>query len=210
MTSPADTGPTQPLAPLILVVGPSGAGKDTLIEGARRALAGDGSLSFARRVVTRDAQAGAEDHDVLSPEDFAEAERTGAFLLSWRAHGLGYGIPAGVQAQRRAGVAVVANVSRTVVADARRRQAPVRVVVVTAPPELLAARLAGRGRESAADILARLRRAEEFLPAGPDVLTVVNDASPEDGIRAFVAAIDRIKSGPEGPYGTVARRRVAQ
>jgi phosphonate metabolism protein PhnN/1,5-bisphosphokinase (PRPP-forming) len=185
------TGP----AALILVVGPSGAGKDTLIDGAREALSDDPGLCFARRVVTRPAQPGAEDHDSLTPEEFAAAARDGAFLLSWRAHGLDYGIPASLQELRRDGIAVVANVSRAVVEDARRRLGPVRVVVVTAPPEVLAKRLAGRGRESADDILARLRRAQDAFPTGPDVAIIVNDASAEEGIRAFLAVIRSFRNG---------------
>jgi len=179
------------VGPLILVVGPSGAGKDSLIEGARRVLAGDPGFHFVRRTVTRAATAD-EDHDTLSPADFEAAARDGAFLLSWRAHGLAYGIPIAAQGHRRAGIAAVANASRAVIEEARLRWPPVRIVVVTAPPALLAERLRLRGREAADAAAERLAQPAVALPAGPDVVTVTNDRSLAEGRAAFVAALRRI------------------
>jgi phosphonate metabolism protein PhnN/1,5-bisphosphokinase (PRPP-forming) len=177
------------LAPLILIVGPSGAGKDALIDGARQRLAASGRFHFAQRVVTRPATAGGEEHLSVTAEHFAEIQASGGFLLAWTAHGLCYGIPLAVEAFRREGVAVVANVSRTVVQTARRESAPVGVVVVTARPETLAARLGQRGRETAEDVKCRLHRASQPMPTGADVCTVANDAGLEDGIDRFVAAL---------------------
>jgi hypothetical protein len=103
---------------LIMVVGPSGAGKDTLISGARSALAGEGRVVFPRRVVTR--QSGdTEDHDTLSPAEFDLAAAQGAFSLSWDAHGLKYGIPVSVDEHIAAGRIAVCNMSRGVIAQAR-------------------------------------------------------------------------------------------
>jgi phosphonate metabolism protein PhnN/1,5-bisphosphokinase (PRPP-forming) len=170
---------------LVLVVGPSGAGKDTLLEGARRALAGDARFRFVRRAITRPAEAGGENHEPLTDADFAQRD----FVLQWQAHGLRYGIPADIADDLAAGRVVVANVSRAVLADAAARF-PVRVIEVTAPPEVLAARLAARGRETASDIAARLARAVA-LPAALAAETVLNDASPDSGIARFLAALSR-------------------
>src|SRR5487761_2171053 len=79
------------------------------------------------------------------------------FALRWRAHGLDYGIPEDIEDDLARGRIVIANVSRAVIADAAARF-PVRVIAVTAPAAILAARLAGRGRETEADIAARLAR----------------------------------------------------
>ena len=179
------------LGPLVLVVGPSGAGKDSLIEGARRLLAGDPKVHFARRVITRPAIG--EEHDTLSPRQFDEAERAGAFILSWRAHGLAYGIPASVQARRRKGTIAVANVSRSVVDRARRELQPVRVVAVTAPVDILVDRLERRGRESPGEVLERLPQAEIALPRGPDVTLLVNDGPLERAVAAFLEALRRVR-----------------
>ena len=80
----------------VAVVGPSGAGKDTLIGYAKARLAekGRGRFHFVRRVITRAADGSTEDHDTLSPMAFERAEADGAFALSWEAHGLCYGLPA--------------------------------------------------------------------------------------------------------------------
>lgn len=177
------------MAPLILVVGPSGAGKDSLMDGARSRLEAGGRFHFARRVVTRPAGAGGEDHDSVTPGQFERMARAGAFLLSWAAHGLAYGVLRQVEEHRGAGRAVVANVSRAVVDAARRDFPPVGVVVVTAPPEMLARRLAGRGREGADDIRRRLDRAAALPLEGPEVRHVLNDGGLDAGIDRFTAAL---------------------
>lgn len=179
------------LGPLVLVVGPSGAGKDSLIDGARRALADDPTVHFVRRVITRPNIRG-EDHDIVTEAAFEAAERDGAFLLSWRAHGLCYGIPADAQQRRRAGTTVIANVSRSVIEDARLRLPPVRIIAITAPATVLADRLHRRGRESGSDSAERLATAAIALPDGPDVTRLVNDGSLIEGQAAFITALRRI------------------
>lgn len=179
------------LGPLILIVGPSGAGKDTLIDAAMRTLAPTGRFHMARRVVTRPATAGGEDHIPLVEAAFLKAEAEGGFLLSWRAHGLCYGVPRDPAARlREDGVAVVANVSRTVIDEARARLQPVSVISVTARPETLAARLAARGREDTDDVSARLARAAEIAVTGRDVAAVANDGPLEDGVASMIAALE--------------------
>jgi ribose 1,5-bisphosphokinase len=170
---------------LICVVGPSGAGKDTLLDAARHALADDQRFRFVRRVITRPAEAGGEAHEAGTEAEFAQRD----FALQWQAHGLSYGIPA--TAINDVAVAV-ASVSRTVIAVAASRF-PVRVIEVIAPPEILAARLASRRRESATDIAERLARTVP-LPPGIPVDTVVNDGSLESGITRFLDALNRAVS----------------
>jgi len=178
------------LAPgtLVLVVGPSGAGKDTLIDIARPRFAGDRRVLFARRFVTRP-PGGGEDNGTLSEAEFEAARACGRFPLSWRAHGLAYALGPEVAEQIRAGGVVVANGSRATLPEARRGFACLMVALVTAPPAVRAERLAARGRESAPDILERLARQPE-LALAPD-LVIDNVGSPEDGgarLGDFIAA----------------------
>ncbi len=167
----------------VAVVGPSGAGKDTLIS---LACAARPDLRAARRVVTRPAEAGGEDFEGVAPEDFALRLAQGGFALRWRAHGLDYGIPVG---EFEAPGTILFNASRAVLPEARRLFPALIVVLVTAPPEILARRLAGRGRETPEDQRRRLARADLAASLGPDLREVVNDSTPEAALARFLAAL---------------------
>ena len=172
---------------LVAVVGPSGAGKDTLMAGARSRLGPDGRFRFVRRSITRPASAGGEEHEPLDRDAFLRRRDGGGFALWWEAHGLLYGIPRDIEADLAAGRRVVANLSRGVLSEADARY-PLLVLEITAPPEVLAARLAARGRENPDAIAERLAR-EAPLPPSLRVRWVVNDGSPEAGAAAVTAAL---------------------
>ncbi len=174
---------------LFLVVGPSGAGKDTLLDGAREALAGEAGYVFARRVITRPADAGGEDHEAVDTDEFARRRERGDFMTWWNAHDLDYGLPRELLDDLAAGRHVVANVSRGVIGGIADSVATVRVVEVTASPEVLAARLKNRGREDAARVAQRLAREGAAYPAGVEVISVVNDGTPEAGVEKFIEAL---------------------
>jgi len=132
-------------------------GKDTLLGLARDRFGGDRNIVFPRRIVTREPSA-AEANEGTSETDFAAAVAAGGFAFWWDAHGLKYALGAAVDDDIRAGKVAVCNVSRAVVAELRRRYADVRVVLVTAPADVLAARLAARGRATDGAIGERLGR----------------------------------------------------
>jgi len=181
---------TLPIGPgrLVVVAGPSGAGKDTLLRFARNLFRGDPNIVFPRRVVTRE-QSAEEDHEGLSEADFAAAVAAGGFAFWWYAHGLNYAVGAAVDDDIRAGKTVVCNVSRAVIAELRCRYANVRVVLVTAPPDVLAARLAARGRITDGPLGPRLARSAPGQgDLAPDVV-IENVGDLQSGGAQLIAAI---------------------
>ena len=175
---------------LVLVVGPSGAGKDSLINYARERLKDDPRFVFAQRVITRPPAPDAEAHAPASDEQFQAMLAAGRFALHWRAHGLCYGLPSDYDGAILEGRTVVANVSRSVVASARRLYANVLTVQVTAPPAVLAERLARRGRETAAIIDTRLSRPTVAIETG-DLVEIVNDGLLERAGEELTSALQR-------------------
>lgn len=172
---------------LVLVVGPSGAGKDTLLGLAQAALADDGDVVFVRRVVTREASAH-ENNVQVTPEAFRSAKEDGAFAIDWEAHGLCYALPRSIDDDIRSGRSVVANISRTVIPALRAAYADVVVVSITAPPEVLAARLAARGRASDGPLSDRLKRSVDT--SGADV-TINNVSTADVHAAELIRAIKR-------------------
>jgi ribose 1,5-bisphosphokinase len=199
----AVTDPSAKLGPgrLVLVVGPSGAGKDTLINLARTACAGDPNIVFPRRVVTRRASA-FEDNEEMDVPAFQRALADGRFALHWEAHGHSYALPRSIDDDIGAGRAVVVNVSRGVIDMVRRLYRNVVVVAITAPADVLVARLASRGRSSDADLGERLHRVVDEGARVPD-MTIVNVG--DAGVHAKVLA-KIIRGEPGLGHGLTADR----
>lgn len=193
LEAPDEARPAGPLGPgtLALVVGPSGAGKDALIAGAREILADDPRFVFPERVVTRAPHA-TESHGSMTAAQFLDAMRAGRFALTWQAHGLSYGVPASIDGAIAEGRTVIVNGSRTIAADARRRYARASLILVDCPVEVRAARIAARGRETGDDIDARLSRGvAAFDATGADV-RIDNAGALADGVRALVRALESL------------------
>ena len=189
---PESAGPRR--GTLVLVVGPSGVGKDSLIAYCRSRLERHGVV-FPRRTITRAAGDAFEEHDSLSEDEFELRAQNGGFALSWRAHGLGYGIPLAAADQLAFGRSVVVNVSRAVIGEARRRFSPMMVVAVTVPASVLVERLKARGRESDDNIRERLLRAEAYPVTGPDVVTIDNSREIAAGGDALVRLVESLSTG---------------
>lgn len=173
----------------VAVVGPSGAGKDTLLNYARHKLAADETVFFVRRVITRPADGATEDHIPAEPPDFDAAVRAGEFAFSWQAHGLSYGLPITIDDRIRAGQTAVCNGSRAALAGLQARYANFAVISIMARPEILADRLAARGRESREQVLARLDRIASFNAADYGALQIDNSDDMATAGDALVAAI---------------------
>ena len=173
---------------LVLVVGPSGAGKDTLIGGARLACVDDPTVVFPRRAITRPSSA-SEDNAAVSEQSFNQAVADGEFALWWDAHGHRYGIPSSIDDDIRTGRTAVCNTSRTIVGFARRRYAFVSVVLVTAPAKVLEARLACRSRPSDGSLANRVARSAVVDACSDADVVIRNVGRPEAGVRRLLNVI---------------------
>ncbi|CAN7336679.1 phosphonate metabolism protein/1,5-bisphosphokinase (PRPP-forming) PhnN [Rhizobium sp. LjRoot254] len=179
---------------MIVVVGPSGAGKDSLINAARDHFRNDPRVGFVQRVITRAADGETEDHRSVSPEDFAAMKHDGRFAVSWQAHGLHYGIPAETQAELAAGRTLIANGSRGALAGFIDAFASLAVIEVTARPDVIAERLKLRGRETPDEIERRLTRVTHDWQPDCKFAVVDNSGVLGDAQRAFIDAIGRLSS----------------
>ena len=175
---------------LIYVVGPSGAGKDALLDYARAHLPTEANIRFARRWVTRPAGAGGEAHLPLTQAQFEQKVQQGTFAMHWQAHGNRYGIGTEIRDWLRAGSAVVVSGSREYLPQALADFPDMRVLLVTVNPGVLRERLLRRGRESSAKIEERLYRASQFgVPTHAAVVEIRNDGPLEEGEAAMLHAL---------------------
>lgn len=181
---------------LICVAGPSGAGKDTLINAARAHFAGDARLYFPQRTISRGATPD-EPHIPISDEEFERRRRAGEFFLHWRAHGVAYALGRDVRDALESSKTVVANISRAMIGAARDTWPQTFVIHVTVDPAVLRARLIARGRDSAANVDARLQRGGEVdVPPAPWVFPFANSAHVSDTAPRFISLIAQLTAGP--------------
>tara|TARA_R110000782_G_scaffold9528_2_gene30545 strand:- start:2239 stop:2814 length:576 start_codon:yes stop_codon:yes gene_type:complete len=155
----------------IAIVGPSGVGKDSVMEALTEA---DPRFTIARRVISRPVEKGGEVYDGVTEKAFAKAEQEGAFILNWAAHGLHYGIPKAVASDLALGRDVLVNLSRAVLPQAQTLFDRFCVILLTADRDVLAARLTARNREDPAEIARRLHRADFAMPTGVPYHSVDN------------------------------------
>lgn len=182
---------------LFAIVGPSGVGKDTLMEAAR---ARDPRVHLVRRVITRPEEAGGEDFEGVTEAAFERRLAAGNFALHWRAHGLSYGIPADVRGMLDEGSTVLFNGSRAVLAEAVRVFPELKVIHVTARPDVLRQRLLARGRETAMEIEKRLKHMRFTRPIGLEMFELDNSGDLETALDAL---FDILQGAADARQGTV-------
>lgn len=175
---------------MVVVVGPSGAGKDTLMALAAKHFEGRPDVHFVRRVITRHTHASGEQHLAVSAQGFASMEQAGNFAVWWEAHGLKYGIPAEVSVALAQGNLVIANGSRSALHHFKAVFPRLKVINVTATAEVLASRLEARGRETHEDIMARLARGPLTVRGDYDVVDLDNSGSLEEGGSRIIDALN--------------------
>jgi guanylate kinase len=170
---------------VLVITGPSGVGKGTLI---RALLDRIPKLELSVSATTRRPRPGERDgvaYHFLTPEQFDERIRAGDFLEYATYSGNRYGtLRSELDRRLAAGVPIVLEIE---VQGARqvRRAMPDAVAVFIAPPsrDALRARLVGRGTDSPEQVEARLRTADEELEARSEFAHVVVNDRLEDAAR---------------------------
>lgn len=171
---------------LFYVIGASGSGKDSLMRYGREHLAGDPGVVFAHRYITRPVELHGENHVALTEAEFDARLAAGLFAMHWESHGLRYGIGREINLWLAKGCNVVMNGSREYLPEARRGYPNLIAVLVTVSPEVLAARLRARGRETENQIALRLERAREFMRPKGRVEIIQNDGELREAGDRFV------------------------
>lgn len=175
---------------LIYLIGPSGSGKDSVLDAAREALAERG-VQVARRVITRSAEAVGESAEAVTHDEFDRLERSGAFAMSWRANELAYGIPIQIDHWLAAGQDVLVNGSRGYLEKARERYPDILAILLSVRPEVLRQRLLKRNRETPEQIEARLARSARFEDALDDLFLLDNSGDLLDSVTKLLQLIER-------------------
>lgn len=176
---------------LIVIVGPSGAGKDSILKGAQKHFQDNPRVETVCRVITRECDPASEIHDSVTEEQFVSQQALGAFSVWWQANGLFYGLPAELNAKIEQGQLLIANGSRAAIPDIRSKFKQLTVVHITVSQDVLAMRLERRSRETATQIKKRLERNQTINPLeGDDVVTIDNSCARETAIEEFIALIE--------------------
>lgn len=179
---------------LIFVIGPSGSGKDTLINLARQRLGQELDVCFAHRYITRSTSAMGENHIALTEAEFLARRSAGLFAMNWESHGCHYGIGIEINQWLAMGLTVVVNGSRGYLNTALTYYPDLRPVLVDVDLEVLKSRLALRARETPEDIERRLlRNAELDLEFSKDCLHVDNNHSPDEACQRLVSIINQYR-----------------
>jgi guanylate kinase len=187
-------------APLVVVSGPSGVGKSTVVAAA---LALDPGIWLSVSATTRSPRPGEVDgreYFFVTDAEFDDLVATGG-LLEWAAFaGNRYGTPrAPVQEHRAGGTPVLLEIE---VQGARqvRQAVPGALLVFLAPPswEVLRGRLTGRGTESPDAVARRLQAARDELAAAEEFDCVLVNADVGECARSLLALVADPTSVPRG------------
>ncbi|CAG9171432.1 phosphonate metabolism protein/1,5-bisphosphokinase (PRPP-forming) PhnN [Cupriavidus respiraculi] len=175
---------------LFYLMGPSGSGKDSLLQALRQRLGTDHRIVVAHRYITRAADAN-EASVALSVEEFRRRVALGCLALHWHSHGLHYGIGVEIEQWLARGLKVIVNGSREYLPEALARYPRLCAVHVRVSPQILGERLRRRGREEEDAIARRLERAARAfeVPAGCRLVEIDNSGALEDSVEAFVEVV---------------------
>lgn len=183
---------------LIYLIGPSGAGKDTVLRWLREHPRLCPSLHIARRTISRDGDDPHESHEAVSAADFERMREHDDFALHWEANALHYGVRHTELRPLKHGLDVLLNGSRRFLPQARQLYPDLVAAHLTVPLHVLRARLLARGRETQEAIEARLARSARLTATmGKTDVELVNDGTPEDAARKLLQHLFATASKPK-------------
>lgn len=170
------------------MIGPSGVGKDSLLNHLKKHRLHSQQPLVAHRYITRPVRLNDENHVQLSDAEFQLRQQAGLFLFHWHSHGNHYGIGREVLHWLEQGQNVIVNGSRQYLPEAQRLFPPLVPVWMTVSSEVLRHRLLQRGRESEAEIESRLAR-NKALEMPESGVRLRNDQSLESVAKDLMAAL---------------------
>jgi len=181
---------------LFYLMGPSGSGKDTLLEAALLQLQADPGLRRhlpvqATRFITRAADAGGEAHKSVSPAEFEQQLQQGDFCMHWQAHGNHYGIGTEIMLWLSEGRNVLVNGSRAYLSCAREVVPDLVALLVQVPEDVQRKRLEARARERGTELTARLNRKIDLSTDSEGIFLIDNAVELEDAVQTFCELITR-------------------
>ena len=177
---------------LILIVGNSGSGKDSIMNGVKEKFPSDSKMLYlAQRFITR-RPSDTEDNFVVTPEDFKKMSLQGKFALEWHIYGLDYGVPIDIDDWLEDGHIVLVNVSRTIVKKAREIYKNIKVIFIEVPFEFTLKRIKDRGRESGERLEERIQRARNNQSYPDADFNIDNSGDIEDAIDKFLNYVMKI------------------
>ena len=173
---------------LYFLIGPSGAGKDTLLREIKSTRYAEKQPLVAHRYITRPQRMFDENHIELSTFDFHQRKESGLFLFEWCSHGNQYGIGREIKKWIKSGNDVIVNGSREYLSQARKIHPSLIPIWITVAETVLYQRLSNRGRETEADIELRIQRNRELELTKPESCVLINnDQSIEDTVGQIIA-----------------------
>lgn len=173
---------------LYFLVGPSGVGKDTVLEKLKKYDYGNKqAVLVAHRYITRPPVQDDENHVELTTADFNTRKDSDLFLFNWQSHGNQYGIGKEVTSWLDAGHDVVVNGSRNYLEEAHVIYPDLKVVWLTVSEDILRERLTQRGRESDQEIEDRIARTLMIDTSNtPSDKIIYNDQSADETVKDVI------------------------
>lgn len=175
---------------IILLVGPSGSGKDTLLRSAKKHFGINGNLGFVRRYITRPPDLD-EDNYYIDTEGFLTLRDSRFFISSWQAHNNFYGISHHSMTGQNGHTTLLCSISRSAIVDFETRFKKTTTIHITASEDILRHRLQKRDREDRQDIEKRLGRANQMVVA-KDLIRFDNSADKEQSVSNFISILSAL------------------